>query len=784
MRFGRFSETGKEYIIEKWNTPTPWINYISNQNGYCGIVSQTGGGFSFFKDPRERRITKYRYNNVPVDRPGRYFYIKNEKTEEFWSPTWQPVMKDLDFYECRHGQGYTIINSKYKGITHSVLYFVSPDDDCEIWQMDIKNTTKIEKEISVYSYSEFTFWSEPESRNIQWSLHLTRCSFIDDMIIYNFIEPHPAFDMKANKNYVGDRPGYAFMGLNLKPVDFDCSRDAFLGMYNSETQPIGVINKRLSNSIIRGGVACAALRTKINLAPGQTKQIVVILGFAETINKADILRRKYSEQKNVTQVFDKLNKSWEKYLSNFKVETPDREFDTVVNIWNPYQCKTTFDWSRYISFYENGEGRGMGTRDSCQDTLAVCSFIPQKVKNRIKQIISTTQFITGDCYHQFFPLGGRGDLKGFSDDHLWLIQMVYAYICETGDLSILKEKIPFADSKKSESIYKHLCLALDYTEKMKGDNGLPLILTADWNDTLHLWMEAKKPESVLTAQLYVYALKQMLELAERTGEKNDAIKYKKRIKRMTDIINTKCWDGNWYLRGFGSEVIGTQKSNRAKIFLNSQVWAIISGVATEDRAKQCMESVNKYLLCSEGIKLLWPCFDSYDQTYGLISRYNKGRKENGIFAHANAWAIVAETILNNPERAFDYYKRILPITRNQKAERLKTEPYVFCQTICSDDALNVGEGANSWLTGTASWMYVAATQYILGIKPVINGLMVKPCVPENWKEFKVFRKFRGCNYNIRFIRKGKFSITVDGETINGNIIPALEKKEVNVVVEF
>jgi len=784
MRFGKFSENGKEYVIEKWGTPTPWINYISNQRGYCGIVSQTAGGFSFHRDPKERRITKYRYNNVPIDRPGRYFYVKDEKTGEFWSPTWQPVMKDLDSYECHHGQGYTKISSAYKGISHSVLYFVAPDDDCEIWQLSVKNTTKTEKNLSIYSYSEFTFWSEPESRNIQWSLHLTRCSYVDDMIVYNFIEPHPAFDMKANKNYVGDRPGFAFMGLNFKPVDFDCSRDAFIGMYNSETEPAGVRNKRLSNSIIRGGVACAALRTKINLQPGQSKQVIVILGFAENLLNADALRRKYSDPANVTKSFNRLNELWSGYLSNFEVNSPDKEFNTIVNVWNPYQCKTTFDWSRYVSFYENGESRGMGTRDSCQDTFSVNAFIPQKVKERIKQIISTTQFINGDCYHQFFPLGGKGDLKGFSDDHLWLIQMVYEYVCETGDLLILNEKIPFVDSNKSKSIYKHLCYALDYTEKMKGPNGLPLILTADWNDTLHLWMEAEKPESVLTAELYVYALKLMLILAGKTGKKEDMIKFKKRIKKMTDVINTKCWDGAWYLRGFGSEVIGTHKSKRAKIFLNTQAWAVLSGVATEERAKKCMDSVQKYLSSNEGIKLLWPCFDSYDQTYGLISRYNKGRKENGIFAHANAWAIIAETILKNNERAFDYYEKIIPITRNQRAEKLKTEPYVFCQTICSDDALNAGEGANSWLTGTASWMYVAATQHILGIKPEIDGLMINPCVPENWDEYKIKRKFRGSLYNINFKRTGKFLILVDGKQIKGNVIPQIKKSDVNVVVEF
>jgi cellobiose phosphorylase len=784
MQFGDFSDDSREYIITRPDTPTPWINYISNLRGYCGIVSQTGGGFSFHRDPRERRITKYRYNNVPVDRPGRYFYIKDIETGEFWSPTWQPVMREMDSYECRHGQGYTAIKSAYKGIGHETLYFVPQDDDCEVWRLKIRNTGPKARKLCVYPYSEFTFWSEPESRNIQWSLHLTRCSCEDGLILYNFIEPHPAFDMKANKNYVGDRQGFAFMGMNKKALDFDCARDAFLGMYNSETNPAGVRNNALSGSIIRGGVACAALRTEISLEPGAEETLIVTLGYAASKKAAAGLRKKYSVDKAVEAGLGAVKDSWGKYLATFSVRSPDEDLNTMVNVWNQYQCKTTFDWSRYISFYENGEGRGMGTRDSCQDTLAVCAQMPARVKDRIFQILSTTQFKTGDCYHQFFPLGGRGDLKGFSDDHLWLVQMVYSYIAETGDAGILAEKICYAGSAKKGTVYGHLVAALNYTERMKGRHGLPLILTADWNDTLHLWMEAKKPESVLTAELYVHALGLMARLAVKLKKKKDAALFLARASKMTGIINKKCWDGGWYYRGFGSEIIGTKKSPRAKIFLNSQTWAVISGAAGGPRAKQCMDSVNRLLASDEGVKKVWPPFDRYDQTYGLISRYNIGRKENGIFAHANAWAIVAEAMLGRPDTAYEYYRNILPYKYNKRAEVLKTEPYIFCQAICSNDSISPGEGANSWLTGTASWMYVAATQYLLGIKPELEGLKLQPRIPGKWKSVTAKRLFRGCLYEIEIRRTGKPKITLNGKEIKGDVIRPVKGKRARVVVEI
>jgi cellobiose phosphorylase len=763
MKYGDFSEDSREYIITNPETPTPWINYISNPRGYCGIVSQSGGGFSFHKDPRDRRITKYRYNNVPVDRPGRYFYVRDNGSSDFFSPTYQPVMKKPDDYKCRHGQGYTIIETVYGDIQCETLYFVPADFDMEVWRLSVRNTGNTRKRLSIYSYSEFTFWCEPESRNIQWSLHLTRGLFVEEMVQYAFIEPHPAFDMKANANYVADRQGFAFMGMNAKVADFECARDRFLGMYGSETDPIGVRNGKLACSKLEGGIGCAALRTEVELQPGEEKAIIVVLGFAEKTETAVSARKYFSDNGNVDKELSGVRESWTKYFSGFSLESDEKDLNLMVNVWNQYQCKTTFDWSRYISFYENGEGRGMGTRDSSQDTLAIVGQMPGQCRNRIFQIISTCQFETGDCYHQFFPLGGKGDLKGFSDDHLWLVQMVHAYIAETGDTGILDEPCGFADSMKTAIIYEHLVAAVNYTARMVGPHGLPLILTADWNDTLHLWMEFEKPESVLTAEFYVHALNQLSELAKRMGKKADATGFESSAKCMSKLVNDICWDGEWYIRGFGKKAIGTSASERAKIFLNSQSWAVISGVASPERGKIAMDSVRKHLASEEGVKNIWPCFEKYDGAYGLISRYVPGRKENGIFAHANAWAIIAEAILDRPEIAFDYYRKIIPMKNNDNAEILKTEPYVFCQTICSNDSIDKGEGANSWLTGTASWMYVAATQYILGIKPAIDGLRINPCIPKSMEHYKVTRQFRGCNYEITVNKGTENKLSVNGK---------------------
>ncbi|MBN1697668.1 MAG: hypothetical protein JW881_09155 [Spirochaetales bacterium] len=784
MQYGYFSEKQKEYIITRPDTPTPWMNYISNGRGYCGIVSQTGGGFSFFGDPRDRRITKYRFNGVPIDRPGRYIYIKDNSTGDYWSPTWQPVMKHPDRYICRHGLGYTRIESRYGDIAHSLCYFVPPEHSLEIWHLRIENTSHNPIDLSVIPYSEFTLWCEPESRNIQWSLHLTRCFFENGLIFYPFIEPHPAFDAKKKSAYDPQRPGFAFMGIDGRVNDYDCSRDVFIGTYRSETNPAGVEAPSLSGSLLEGGIGCAALRTEVSLEPGEGKEVIVILGFAANKEEAYASSRYFGDPGNAEKAFFDMNGGWQSYLSGFTIACPDSMINTFTNVFHPYQCKTTFDWSRYISYYENGEGRGMGTRDSCQDALALCERIPDAVRKRITEIISACQLETGDCYHQFFPLGHRAELKNFSDDHLWLIVTAYYYIAESGDLDFLRENIPYADSDVKAPLYDHLTAALQATQKRKGPHGLPLILVADWNDTLHLWMESEAPESVFTALLYMYAAGLLASLAERIGETSDAAAIRQKSSEMAALINESCWDGGWYVRGFGGKKIGTKENRAARIFLNSQSWAVISGIARGERAFACMDSARSHLNSPEGLKLISPPFDRYDPDHGLISRYVKGRKENGIFAHACAWAVIAETMLGRPDYAFEYYSAILPVKKNDRADILKTEPYVFCQTICSEDGLNTGEGANSWLTGTASWMYIAFTRHILGIRPGLDGLTISPCIPGSWEGFTMERIFRGCRYTVACRRGGQNRLLVDGRERERWFVEPLNSETCSIDIEI
>jgi cellobiose phosphorylase len=555
-------------------------------------------------------------------------------------------------------------------------------------------------------------------------------------------------------------------------------------MYHSESDPIGVENGKLSNSILRGGNACSALRVEVELAPGADQDLIVLLGYAETLDEAKQVRAHFANAQVVASELGRVQQGWHDYLSTYHVETPDSHLNAMINTWNQYQCKTTFDWSRYISFYENGEGRGMGTRDSSQDTLAVCAQMPERVRARIIEILSTVQLESGDCYHIFFPLLKKGDLRHFSDDTMWLVQMVYAYICETGDLEFLNERVPYAESNKVESVYDHLKAGLRFTEENVGPHGLPLILTADWNDTLHLWMTCDDPESVLVAEFYVYAVKQMALLAKRLGKTDEAADFGRRATEMSDRINNIAWDGAWYQRGYGSKVIGTQQSDAARIFLNSQTWAVISGAATPERALAAMDSVHTHLASDEGIKNVWPTFQAYDQAYGLMSRYVPGRKENGIFAHANSWAIVAESLLGCGDQALDYYRKITPLYKNEQAEVICTEPYVYCQTISSNDSLTPGMGANSWLTGTAAWMFVAVTQYLLGVQPELDGLAVRPTIPADWSGYSFDRRFRGCLYHLDIRRTGKQQMTVNGTPITGTVIPPSDQAECWVTVEI
>ncbi|MFX1364480.1 MAG: GH36-type glycosyl hydrolase domain-containing protein [Promethearchaeota archaeon] len=771
MQYGYFDDSKKEYVITRPDTPLPWINYLSNSK-YCAMISNTGGGYSFYIDPRDLRILRYRYNNLPIDRPGRYIYIKDTQTSEYWSPTWQPVMKSLDKYECRHGLGYTRFTSSYQEIHAEILYFIALEDDLEIWSLTVQNKSSERKVLKIFSYAEFCLWSAiSDQRDLQ---------YIQNVAVAKYDEKS-----KAIFYHLFDLSTYiAFFSSNGNITSFDCDREAFIGEYRSESNPISVEKGKCADSQALGGNPIAATCNKIILDPNEVKNIIFLLGVTKEKSQATQLIHKYEKFKNVENELLKIKEVWDKYLKRLLVETPDKDFNSIINIWNPYQCRVTFNWARYVSFYETGIGRGLGFRDSSQDTLAICHILPNKVRDRLIEL-AKNQFESGKVYHLFFPLTGEGGypdyvnpiMNFFGDDHLWLIFAVSNYLKETGDISILEENVKYVERSR-ENLYEHLKRAIEFTNNNKGPHGFPLIGTADWNDTLQLHGPNKQAESVMVAMQYYKSLLDISEIAQEFNHKNDFIKYKNLADKVKENINKNAWDGKWYIRAYNDdgEVIGSQKNEEGKIFLNTQSWAVFSKVAPEERAFQSMDSVRKYLNTDYGIKLLHPPYTKFYPKMGGISTFPPGLKENaGVFCHTNPWAEIAECILGRGDTAFEYYKKIAPTTKNKIAEIHKTEPYIYSQMITGNDHPKFGAAKNSWLTGTASWTLKAATDWILGIRPEFHGLMIDPCIPKIWNKFKVIRNFRNAVYDIEVLNpehlsKGIKKIQVDDIAQENNFL--------------
>lgn len=778
MKFGYFDNKNREYVITRPNTPLPWINYLGSEE-YCALMSNTAGGYSFYVDPRDQRILRYRYDNVPFDRGGRYIYIRDNKSKDFYSPTWQPVMKELDSYECRHGMGYTVVSSLYDKIRTKISYLVPPKENLEIWMLEIKNESKKTRDLSIFSFVEFCLWNAVEDMtNFQrtWSIGEATC---EGNIIYHLTEH------REERNIL------AYFICSEKIDSFDTQRRDFLGNYgyNSLEKPDAVVKGKCSNSIAIGWAPVGSHCIKVKLKPRQEKTIIFVLGIAEKKSDAKMYRKKYKKKEAVLKELKNLAVYWDENLAKFKAETPDEDMNTMVNIWNQYQCRMTFNWSRYASYYEAGIGRGMGFRDSNQDTLGFVHQVPDKVKERIVDLAST-QFERGDAYHQYSPLTKKGTGGGYSDDHLWLIFSVASYIKETGNIKFLEKMVPY-DTGKSGKIYDHLERAIKFSWKHVGPHGLPLAYYADWNDCLNMKGKKGKAESVLVAEMFVAACNEMVRLAELSGRKTEARKYAKLAIEMSDRINKVAWGGAWYLRAFtdNRKPVGSSKNKEGKIYLETQPWAVISGVAPENKGIKTMNSVKKMLATEHGVILQQPAYQTYHPELGAVSAYPPGLKENAaIFCHPNPWAMIAECILGRGELAFEYYKAILPTAKNNIAEVRKTEPYVYCQMVAGRDHPDFGEGKNSWLTGTAAWNFVAASQYILGVRPDYKGLLIDPCIPKKWEKFTVSRHFRGARYNITVLNpnkvyKGVKEIIVDGRKISSNILPVFgDGKEHSVVV--
>jgi cellobiose phosphorylase len=810
MKFGHFDDVNREYVITNPQTPWPWINYLGNED-FFSLISNTAGGYSFYKDAKFRRITRYRYNNVPMDSGGRYFYIKDEDT--VWSPGWKPCKTPLDNYECRHGMNYTSIKGEKNGVTAKVLYFVPLKTWAEVQKITLTNNTQSVKKIKLFSFMEWCLWNAAtDMENFQRNFSTGEVE-IEGSVIYHKTE------------YKERRDHYAYYSVNTPIQGFDTDRESFIGLYNGFDEPQVVAEGKPRMTEAHGWSPIASHYIEVELKPGESKDYIFVLGYVENkedekweskniINKtkAKATIAKFDTAAKVDAAMAELKKYWDNLLSVYTVNSGDEKLDRMVNIWNQYQCMITFCFSRSASFFESGIGRGMGFRDSNQDLIGFVHQIPERARERIIDIAST-QFPDGGCYHQYQPLTKRGNNDiggGFNDDPMWLILGTTSYIKESGDFSILDEMVPFDnDMSVARTLFDHLTVSFDHVINNVGPHGLPLIGRADWNDCLNLncfsndpnesfqttenKSEGTKAESLMIAGLFVVYGRDYVELCKVLGKTEEAARAQRHVDAMVTAVKQHGWDGEWFLRAYDyyGRKIGSNENEEGKIFIESQGWCTMAEIGKEEgMVTKALDSVKERLDCEYGIVLNNPPFTKYYIEYGEISSYPAGYKENaGIFCHNNPWVIIGETNIGRGDQAWEYFRKICPSYLEDISELHKTEPYVYSQMIAGKDAFKPGEAKNSWLTGTASWNFYTISQYILGIRPHYNGLMVEPCVPKSWKEFTITRKFRGATYHIRIenpngANKGVKALLVNGIPQKGNLIPILPEGHHQIVVQL
>ena len=784
VQYGHFDDAHREYVITNPKTPFPWINYLGNED-FFGLISNTAGGYTFYKDAKFRRITRYRYNCVPMDNGGRYFYLKDGDT--VWNPGWKPCKTPLDYYECRHGLNYTRIVGEKAGVRASVLHFVPRGVKAEIQRMTITNLSADKKQLKLFSYTEWCLWNAAtDGENFQRNLSTGEVE----------IEQNAAFTALYHKTeYKERRNHYAYYAVNCPVQGYDTDREAFVGLYNDFSEPQAVLDGQATNSLAHGWSPIASHYIEINLAPGESRDLIFVLGYEENpqeekfavsngeitslaerdhhiINKVrahEVIRR-FATTEAVDTAFAELTALWDELLSKYQVESSDERLNRMVNIWNQYQCMVTFCMSRSASFFESGIGRGMGFRDSNQDLVGFVHQIPSRARQRIIDIAST-QFPDGGCYHQYQPLTKRGNNDiggGFNDDPMWLIFGTTAYIRETGDMSILDEMVPWDNQAGTEvSLLEHLRISFDHVIHNLGPHGLPLIGRADWNDCLNLncfsmdpnesfqttgnKTDGSKAESLMIAGLFVYCGRQYVELCHRRGLVEEAARASKHIDAMCQVVEQYGWDGEWYLRAydFDGNKIGSAENEEGKIFIESQGWCAMARIgADKQMPEKALDSAVKWLDSEHGMVLNYPAYTRYHLEMGEQSTYPAGYKENGgIFCHNNPWVIIAQTEAGRGNDAWDLYRKIAPAWIEDQ-QLHKVEPYVYCQMVAGKEAAKPGEGKNSWLTGTAAWNWVAITQHILGICPTYDGLLIDPCIPADLREYTVRRKWREAEYVI------------------------------------
>lgn len=806
-RYGHFDDANREYVITRPNTPWPWINYLGTED-FFSLISNTAGGYSFYKDAKFRRLTRYRYNNVPMDNGGKYFYIKDGDT--VWSPGWKPVKTSLDNYECRHGMNYTRITGEKDGVEASTLFFVPLKTWAEVQKLTLTNKSDAPKTLKLFSFVEWALWNAAtDMENFQRNFSTGEVE-IDGSTVYHKTE------------YKERRDHYAYYAVNAPIQGYDTDRETFFGLYNGFHEPQVVLDGTPRNSVAHGWSPIASHYIEVELQPGESRDFVFVLGYVENaddekweskgvINKTKARKTlaRFDTTEKVDAALAELREYWDNLLDIYTLSSGDEKLDRMVNIWNQYQCMITFNFSRSASYFESGIGRGMGFRDSNQDLIGFVHQVPERARQRIIDIAST-QFPDGGCYHQYQPLTKRGNNDiggGFNDDPMWLILGTTSYIKESGDFSILDEMVPFDnDESLARPLFDHLTVSFDHVVNNRGPHGLPLSGRADWNDCLNLncfssdpnesfqttenKSEGSKAESLMIAGLFVVYGRDYIDLCKQLGKDAEAARAQGHVDAMVEAVKQYGWDGEWFLRAydfFGNKV-GSHENEEGKIFIESQGWCTMAEIGKDEgMCEKALDSVKERLDCEHGIVLNNPPFTKYKIEYGEISTYPAGYKENaGIFCHNNPWIMIGEARRGHGDRAWEYFRKICPAYLEDISELHKTEPYVYAQMIAGKDAFKPGEAKNSWLTGTAAWNYYAITQYILGIRPDYNGLIIDPVIPDDWNGFKVSRKFRGSTYTIKVERGSETErgqLTVNGEGIGGNRVPLADTgAEVNVTM--
>ena len=779
MKYGHFDDKAKEYVITRPDTPRPWSNYLGSTE-YGAIITNHAGGYSFYKSGATGRFLRMRFNSIPLDQPGRYFYLRDQDSGDFWSASWQPVGKPLTKYKstCRHGMAYTQIESRYAGIATEALYFVPLGQTFEYWRLRVTNKSKRERRLSIFTYCEFAnLWHTFQDQvNLQYSQFITRATLEDGIL---GVTCNPNFDFDGRDLTGCNRSWMALTGAPLAGVE--TVRERFLGSYGGYAAPAVVVAGRCTNFLAEGDNVVGGQQADLTLAPGETRELIVLLGLGTVGSHGRKTVVEFGAGARCEEEFRKLKAAWHAPLASLQVETPDPDFDHMVNVWNAYNALITYAWSRSASLVYNGERDGLGFRDTVQDMLGAIPLLHEGVRPRL-ELMLTGQVANGGAIPVIKPFSHRPghelpppEEEYRSDDCLWFFTAVPAYVAETGDVGIYSRVLPYADSGEA-TVLGHLRRALEFNLERTGRNGLPCGLAADWNDCIRLGYHG---ESVFVAFQLRYGLDVYAGIAEKLGRPEEAAWARAELQKLDEKIQKVCWDGAWFIWAIGQDgtIYGTKNFAEGQVYMNTQVWAVISGAATPDQARQALQTLNEKCATPYGVMLCAPPFVKANPEIMKATLFNVGAKENAsIFSHTQSWGVIAEVMQGDGDRAYAYYRAFMPAAYNDRAEVRQVEPYVHCQTTYSRYNVNEGAGRTPWLSGTASWSYYTATHWILGVRPDVDGLRIDPCIPRNWPGFKMRRQFRGKNLRIEVknpagVCHGVKSLTVDGKPVAGNLIP-------------